>query len=52
MEDVLVAGVTAARDEAKVTLRRACPDRPGIAARIFRPLSEASIVVDMIVQNA
>ena len=50
MEDVLVAGVTAARDEAKVTLV-GVPDRPGIAAQIFRPLSEASIIVDMIVQN-
>jgi aspartate kinase len=50
MEQVLVAGVTAARDEAKVTLL-GVPDKPGIAARIFKPLSEASIVVDMIIQN-
>jgi aspartate kinase len=50
MEDVLVAGVTATRDEAKVTLL-GVPDKPGIAAQIFRPLSEASIVVDMIIQN-
>jgi aspartate kinase len=50
MEDVLVAGVTAARDEAKVTLI-GVPDKPGTAARIFRPLSENSIVVDMIIQN-
>jgi aspartate kinase len=50
MEAVLVAGVTATRDEAKVTLL-GVPDRPGIAAKIFKPLSEASIVVDMIIQN-
>ena len=50
MEDVLVAGVTAAKDEAKVTLV-GVPDRPGIAAQIFRPLSEAGVVVDMILQN-
>ncbi len=50
MEDVLVAGVTVAKDEAKVTLL-GVPDKPGIAAKIFRPLSEANIVVDMIIQN-
>ena len=50
MEDVLVAGVTAARDEAKVTLI-GVPDKPGIAAKIFRPLSDHGIVVDMIIQN-
>ena len=50
MEDVLVAGVTAARDEAKVTLI-GVPDKPGMAAQIFRPLSENGIVVDMIIQN-
>jgi aspartate kinase len=50
MEDVLVAGVTATRDEAKVTLL-GVPDKPGIAAQIFRPLSDANIVVDMIIQN-
>jgi aspartate kinase len=50
MEEVVVAGVTAARDEAKVTLI-GVPDKPGIAAQIFKPLSEASIVVDMIIQN-
>jgi aspartate kinase len=50
MEAVLVSGVTVAKDEAKVTLL-GVPDTPGIAAQIFRPLSQASIVVDMIVQN-
>ena len=50
MEEVVVAGVSANRDEAKITLR-GVPDQPGVAARIFRPLTEASIVVDMIIQN-
>jgi aspartate kinase len=50
MEEVVVAGVSANRDEAKITLR-GVPDHPGVAARIFQPLTEASIVVDMIIQN-
>ena len=50
MEQVVVAGVTANRDEAKVTLL-AVPDHPGVAAKIFKPLSESGIVVDMIIQN-
>jgi aspartate kinase len=50
MEQELVAGIAYSRDEAKITVRRV-PDRPGIAAAIFVPLSEASINVDMIVQN-
>ncbi|HZS37403.1 MAG TPA: aspartate kinase [Polyangia bacterium] len=50
MEAVLVSGVTADKNEAKVTLL-GVPDKPGIAAKIFRPLSEANIVVDMIIQN-
>jgi aspartate kinase len=50
MEQVLVAGVTASRDEAKVQLI-GVPDQPGIAAKVFKPLSDASIVVDLILQN-
>jgi aspartate kinase len=50
MENVLVSGVAVDKNEAKVTLL-GVPDKPGIAAKIFRPLSEASIVVDMIIQN-
>jgi aspartate kinase len=50
MEHVVVAGVTASRDEAKITLF-GIPDKPGVAARIFSPLSEHGIIVDMIVQN-
>ncbi len=50
MEKALVAGVAYSRDEAKITIRRV-PDRPGIAAAIFGPLSDANVNVDMIVQN-
>jgi aspartate kinase len=50
MEAVLVSGVTADKNEAKVTLL-GVPDKPGTAAKIFQPLSEANIVVDMIIQN-
>jgi aspartate kinase len=50
MERLVVSGVTFNRNEAKITLR-AVTDQPGVAARIFTPLSDAGIVVDMIVQN-
>lgn len=50
MESKVVSGVAYSRDEAKVTLVRV-EDRPGIAAAIFGPLSEAGVNVDMIVQN-
>ncbi len=51
MEDVLVSGVAAEQNEAKITLHRV-PDRPGLAARIFGPIAREHIVVDMIIQNA
>jgi aspartate kinase len=51
MEDVLVSGVTYDRDEAKITLLRV-PDQPGLAARVFGPIADANIGVDMIIQNA
>ncbi len=50
METVSVSGVTYNQDEAKITIVRV-PDRPGIAARIFGPVTEANIIVDMIIQN-
>lgn len=50
MEKPIVSGIAYSRDEAKVTLRN-LPDRPGVAARVFGPLSAASVNVDMIVQN-
>jgi aspartate kinase len=50
MEGVAVSGVTGDRYQAKITVV-GVPDRPGIAARIFGPVAEANIVVDMIIQN-
>lgn len=50
VEKQIVNGITASKDEAKVTLIKV-PDLPGVAAQIFGPLAEASINVDMIVQN-
>jgi aspartate kinase len=50
VEKEMVSGIAYSRDEAKVTVRRV-PDRPGIAASIFGPLSDANVNVDMIVQN-
>ncbi|NSX54719.1 aspartate kinase [Parasulfitobacter algicola] len=50
MESNVVSGVAFSRDEAKMTLISVA-DRPGIAAAIFGPLSEAGVNVDMIVQN-
>jgi aspartate kinase len=50
MESRVVSGVAYSRDEAKLTLV-GVQDRPGIAAAIFGPLSEAGVNVDMIVQN-
>ncbi|PZO78205.1 MAG: aspartate kinase, partial [Micavibrio aeruginosavorus] len=50
MEQYVVNGVAFAKDEAKVTVL-GVPDVPGVAAKIFGPLADASINVDMIVQN-
>jgi aspartate kinase len=51
MEKEVVSGVTYDRDQAKITVVNV-PDRPGIAARLFTPLAEHNIMVDMIIQNA
>jgi aspartate kinase len=51
MEQVIVAGVTADKNQAKITLTHV-PDRPGIAAKLFGRIAAADIVVDMIIQNA
>lgn len=51
MEKEVVSGVTYDRDQAKITVVRV-PDKPGIAERLFTPLAENNIVVDMIIQNA
>ncbi len=50
MEKVVVRGVTVETKESRITVVRV-PDRPGIAAKIFKALGDAHIVVDMIVQN-
>lgn len=50
MERVIVSSVTGDRNQAKITII-GVPDRPGIAARIFGPVAEANIIVDMIIQN-
>ena len=50
VEQEVVSGIAHSRDEAKVTLRN-LPDMPGVAARVFGPLAEAAVNVDMIVQN-
>jgi aspartate kinase len=50
VEKQVVSGIAYSRDEAKVTLVKV-PDRPGVAAAIFGPLSEHAVNVDMIVQN-
>jgi aspartate kinase len=50
MEGVLVSGITLDKNEARLTIVRV-PDKPGIASKIFTPISEAKIVVDMIIQN-
>ena len=51
MEKVLVSGVTYNRNEARITLH-GVPDKPGVAAKIFGPIAEAGIVVDMIIQTS
>lgn len=50
VEQQVVSGIAYAKDEAKVTLLKV-DDKPGVAARIFGPLADANINVDMIVQN-
>ncbi|APH56403.1 Aspartokinase [Granulibacter bethesdensis] len=50
VEKEMVSGIAYSRDEAKITVRRV-PDRPGVAAHVLGPLTEANVNVDMIVQN-
>ena len=50
MEKAIISGVTHDTSEAKVTIV-GVPDRPGIAARVFRALADEAVNVDMIVQN-
>ena len=50
MEEVYVSGVTVNKDEAKVTICDV-PDKPGIAAKIFKHIADKNINIDMIIQN-
>jgi aspartate kinase len=50
LEQPTISGIAHDTSEAKVTIS-GVPDRPGIAARVFRPLADAGVNVDMIVQN-
>ncbi len=50
MESAVVSGVTCDMNEARITLKKVS-DQPGISAKIFAPLAEAEIMVDMIIQN-
>jgi len=50
VEQQVVTGIAFSKDEAQISIRRV-EDKPGVAAAIFGPLSDASINVDMIVQN-
>jgi len=50
MEEVVIRGVSLDRNQAKLTLV-GVPDQPGIAAAVFKPLTESAVNVDMIVQN-
>jgi aspartate kinase len=50
LEKAIISGVTHDTSEAKVTII-GVPDRPGVAAKVFRPLADAGVNIDMIVQN-
>ena len=50
MEDVVVNGITLNKGEAKITICNV-PDRPGVAAQIFKELSNGGVNIDTIVQN-
>ncbi|MFO7965637.1 MAG: aspartate kinase [Desulfobacterales bacterium] len=50
MERLVVSGITCNKNEARITLRKV-PDQPGIAAKVFGPIADANILVDMIIQN-
>jgi aspartate kinase len=50
LENILISGISSDKNQAKITITQV-PDSPGIAAKIFTPLSESGIIVDMIVQN-
>ncbi|MCB2187380.1 MAG: aspartate kinase [Deltaproteobacteria bacterium] len=49
-EKLIISGVAYNKNEARITVR-GVPDQPGVAAKVFQPVSEAGIVVDVIIQN-
>jgi len=51
MEKALVSGITYDRNQSRIELVKV-PDKPGVAARLFEALSDASIIVDMIIQTS
>ena len=51
MERLVVSGVTSDKNQARLTFK-GVPDQPGVAAKIFTPLADAGIVVDMIIQTS
>lgn len=50
MENILISGISFDKNQAKITIT-GIPDSPGVAAKIFTPLGDNGIIVDMIVQN-
>jgi aspartate kinase len=50
MEQLVVSGITLDKNEARLTLKKV-PDQPGVSSKVFMPLAEAGIQVDMIIQN-
>jgi aspartate kinase len=50
LEQAIISGIASDAGEAKVTILHV-PDKPGVAGRVFRPLADAGIHIDMIVQN-
>jgi len=50
MESLMVTSITHDKNQARITLKKV-PDQPGVAAKIFTPIADAGIIVDMIIQN-
>ncbi|QTA82482.1 Aspartate kinase [Desulfonema limicola] len=51
MERLMVSGITCSKNDARI-LVKGVPDQPGIAAKVLTPISDAGIVVDMIIQSS
>src|SRR2546422_2453373 len=50
MEDVVIRGVAVDKNQAKVTIA-GVPDKPGVAAKVFKAIADANVNIDVIVQN-